>query len=468
MNMLMDIVLLVIMIPTLLIMFFYEYPAKWHDRKFIFGVRNREEFRDEKVASEIDRIAASTRKQALIIMICSFVLMGLIMLIPDELTRVVIWVIFILADIIVFAVPFMNANREMKSLKRAIGIVSAKGKTYTDLKGAGVVSGLKIKDLVIPDIVAAAGFVFAMLYDQKVFDLSIEDQGSFVMTSMTGTFLFIGIILIPIAVMMDRVRNEVISENSDTNINYNRAKKKSFADMFVLMTWANTAMIILSVLMIFFANSDITMVILMSVYMLMLMASLVLLVRKNLAIDKRYRKDTTIDIDDDDRWILGSFYYNPDDRRLNVAKRMGIGGTINLAHPAGKVITAVAGLFLIFVVAMLVLVAVAGKSSMSVRIENGTLICNHYIDSIKVSVADIEDPELCNQASDLKLYRQVGFSMPPIYDGTFIVDGQSGCKVFLNTDSDVYLKFVSDGVTYYVTGSDDAETVSVYGELPGE
>ena len=33
-----DIIFVVIMIPTLLIMFFYEYPAKWNERKFIFGV----------------------------------------------------------------------------------------------------------------------------------------------------------------------------------------------------------------------------------------------------------------------------------------------------------------------------------------------------------------------------------------------------------------------------------------------
>lgn len=463
-----DIVLLVIMFPTLLIMFFYEYPAKWEDRKFIFGVRNRDEFREKKTADVIGKIVSSTRKHALIILICSFFFMGMIMLIPDELIRAVIWVIFILADLMVFTVPFMRSNLEMKSLKRELGIRSAAGTSYADLKGVGNVRGLKTTNIIIPNIVAAVCFLAALLYDLKDFDLPVENQGSFVMTSMTGTFMFIGIILIPIAVMMDRIRNEVISENSDTNINYNRAKKKSFADMFVLMTWANTAMIILSVLMIVFANSNITMVILMSVYMLMLMSSLVLLVRKNLAIDKRYRKDTTIEVDDDDRWLLGSVYYNPDDRRLNVAKRMGIGGTINLAHPAGKAITAIFGLFLIVVVAMLVLIVVAGRSSMSVRIENGTLICNHFIDSIRISVADIEDPELCNGPSDLELYRQVGFAMPPIYEGSFIVDSQSGCKVFLNTDSDVYLKFVSDGVTYYVTGSDDAETVSVFGELTDE
>ena len=80
-----DIIFVVIMIPTLLIMFFYEYPAKWNERKFIFGVRNREEFKEEKAASEIGKIVSSARKQAVIILICSFIIMGLLMLIPDDM-----------------------------------------------------------------------------------------------------------------------------------------------------------------------------------------------------------------------------------------------------------------------------------------------------------------------------------------------------------------------------------------------
>ena len=125
MDLSMDIVLLIIMVPTLLIMFFYEYPSKWSERKFIFGVRNREEFKEEKAVLEIDKIVSKTRKQAIGFMICSFALMGLIMLIPDEMIRMTVWVFFIIADLFIFSIPFMRSNREMKTLKRELGIGSS-------------------------------------------------------------------------------------------------------------------------------------------------------------------------------------------------------------------------------------------------------------------------------------------------------------------------------------------------------
>lgn len=38
-------------------------------------------------------------------------------------------------------------------------------------------------------------------------------------------------------------------------------------------------------------------------------------------------------VDEDDRWIFGQFYYNPDDRHLIVNARTGLNTTVNLARP---------------------------------------------------------------------------------------------------------------------------------------
>lgn len=57
----------------------------------------------------------------------------------------------------------------------------------------------------------------------------------------------------------------------------------------------------------------------------------------------KYRKSTpshtSYSPEDDERhWIWGSFYYNSDDPSLFIEKRYGIGWTINVGHPMGKVI----------------------------------------------------------------------------------------------------------------------------------
>ena len=466
MNNYFDIVLLVIMVPTLLIMFFYEYPSKWGERKFIFGVRNREEFREEKASSAIGRIVSSTRKQALILMICSFVIMGLLMLIPDETVSMTIWVFFIIADLFLLSIPFMRANREMKSLKREIGIKSSSGTVYTDLKGAGAVHALKPVSIIIPNLITALCFLVSLLYDTGMLSLPASGRGgSFIMTSMTGTFLFVGLMLIPVAFMMDRIRNEVISSDSDTNRNYNRAKKKVFADMFIFMAWANAAVVILYSVMMFFINSDLVLIIQMTVYMLLLMAAIAILAKKSLAIDRRYRKETDIDVDDDDRWILGSFYYNPDDRRLNVAKRMGIGGTINLGHPAGKAIMIVSVLFIAAALVLMAFVSVLGKTNMKVSVENDTLICNMVFDYYKVPLSDISGAEYGAIEKGFSMSRQVGIGMDPVFIGTFIVNGESGCKVFMNVDADSYISFEAGGDTYYISCDTMQETEELFSKI---
>ena len=77
----------------------------------------------------------------------------------------------------------------------------------------------------------------------------------------------------------------------------------------------------------------------------------------------------------------------------------------------------------------------------------------------------IEDPGICENPSELGLVRQVGVELPPFHNGTYIVDGVSGCKVFLNTDSEVYITFSASGTAYYINGADEAETRSVFEAL---
>ena len=358
-----DVIMLVIMVPTLLIMFFYEYPLKWQERKLIFGVRNREEFKEAKASAAIDKIVRSTRKTVLILMAVSLLMMGLIMLIPDEMIRMALWVVFVLADIFIISVPFMRSNREMKSLKKEIGIRSAAGTTYADLKGAGSVRALKLSRLIIPNVVTALLFAVSQLFDLGVIKLPVYDpNGSFLLTAMTGTFLFIGIIMIPIAIMMDNIRNEVISSDSDTNMNYNRAKKKTWADLMVSMSWANALFLTGYSILLMFVNSEIVMLGGVLVYTVIIMIIVAIGAVNQKSIEKRYARDTNLELlDDDDYWVFGMFYNNPNDTRLNVEKRFGYGGTINIAHPAGKVILAVIILLLIGTIIFVAWCAATGQ-----------------------------------------------------------------------------------------------------------
>jgi uncharacterized membrane protein len=94
----------------------------------------------------------------------------------------------------------------------------------------------------------------------------------------------------------------------------------------------------------------------------MIMTVVMIGVLNQKAVEKRYERDTDLELqDDDDNWILGMFYYNPNDTRLNVEKRFGYGGTVNIAHPAGKVIMIITALLLIVSIGFIIWGAVTGN-----------------------------------------------------------------------------------------------------------
>lgn len=470
MNRIMDIIMLVIMVPTVLILFFYEYPKKWIEKNYIFGVWNRAEFKEKNASEKIDEITFSCRKQAMIIVILSLIFMAAICFIPDFTTRMIIWTAFVLLDIILLNIPLMRGNGEMKSLKTELGIASKKGVTYTDLKSVDSVHSLKISRVIIPTVLAVVFFIVAVLSDLGVVKLNdiFGNSAAYnrhLMVGMTGSLLLVGLMLVPIAIMMDRFRNQVISEDSDINMNYNRAKKKNMADLSVLFIWINTVSIILMMVVMSIWDEEILFLAMFALYMLVLMIGLAVFCTRNIAIERRYRKDTTIEMDDDDNWVLGQFYYNPDDKRLNVEKRIGVGATINMAHPVGKAISIVLGLVIIGMFIMLIYVGILSKTPMSIRIENDSLVCHQMKDDYVIPIKSMDEPMIGLESGDLKLHKESGYDMDPMYKGRYNVNGFEDCTVFINYESSHYITFYYDGSTYFRTGGTDEETVEVFDQL---
>ena len=55
--------------------------------------------------------------------------------------------------------------------------------------------------------------------------------------------------------------------------------------------------------------------------------------------------------------------------------------------------------------------------------------------------------------------------MDPIFIGTFVVNGEKNCKVFLNVESDSYVRFESDGNVYCISGNSGQETEAIFAQI---
>ena len=80
----------------------------------------------------------------------------------------------------------------------------------------------------------------------------------------------------------------------------------------------------------------------------LLLASIVPLIYTSSKLKKGNYSDVSYTVDDDDKyWVLGCFYYNPNDPSAFVQKRFGIGWTVNLGSSKGKLMVACILLILI-------------------------------------------------------------------------------------------------------------------------
>ena len=354
-------VMFVCIVPTALLLFVLGYPKDPGKRKMIFGVRNNPKFKEADAAKKLKEIVGSNRRNALIIILIICLISVVLLFLPSTGITMLAWILLVFATFLI-AIPFGKGNIELKNLKPELGITKS-GVVYADLSSTNVVHALKLSWIILPNVIALFGAVFAVLADFGVIRI-VENIAceKYALTMMSLSFFLLAVMFVPLAIMMDRTRNIVISKDSNVNANYNRAKKKTWADLMIAMSWANALFLVGYSILCMFVNNETVILGGILIYTLLIMAIVVIGAVNQKAIEKRYDRDADLELqDDDDNWIFGMFYYNPNDTRLNVEKRFGYGATINIAHPAGKIIMVLTALLLAGSLGYLIYLAATGQ-----------------------------------------------------------------------------------------------------------
>lgn len=172
--------------------------------------------------------------------------------------------------------------------------------------------------------------------------------------------------------------------------------------------------------------------------------------------------------DEDDAWLGGIFYYNPTDKRFLVAKRIGLGSTVNLGTWAGKLYYAFVGLVL---VACLAIGPIFGLvDSIPTRLEVSgdapvELVAYHgRNEKYSLDVDRITDVRLRDTLPDAA--RTWGVGMDHYLQGDFYVIGDGEAQFCLDPTQKCFLRVETTdpagGTTvYWFTGETDAKTKAV-------
>lgn len=449
------IILLFCVYPFVFIMYFLLKFESAPRKGYYFGITL---YGEQGKSPEVAQITAEYQKQMRLMFWILFLLPLPMLLIPWFSIFMLLWMIWLIAGIFCFFLPFAKAHGKLKELKQEKGWRrEGDSPVMTEMKQAGKIRRVKASQFIFPILLSLAAFLYGIfkLHGERLEALAIA----------LGSIALITPLFFAVAVWMDRQKTEVISTDSEVNINYTRAKKNLWKNIWVACAWVNALYTVCTLFMLderlqitgLFMAATIAYIVVISILFVMLL-------KKKKALDASYESRKDIEpIDDDGNWWWGMLYYNPHDKHSMVEKRHGTGMSLNMATPLGKGLAIFTGIILLAMPLICIWPILLEFVPIQLSVTDGKLVASQIREDYVIAEESIENLELLEVLPNLD--RVSGTGMEELQKGTFRVPEEGRCQVFLNPENEVFLRFVADGVTYYVSGYDDAETLAVYEEL---
>lgn len=452
--MVVQIIFFVTMYPILFLMYFFLRPAGAFKNGYCFAVGMKKEWMEQQEVVEIQKCyRQQTKRQLLVLALIPFVTW----VFPGFSIPLTVWMLWLVAVCILPMIPVARANARLKRWKRAQGYsTSVLSQTYTEMKNAGTVRSVKLLPFLFPMLLSGAVAAVSLNYFRR--------REILVYGGVVVAFAMLTVLCYGMALWMDRQKTQVISSDSDVNVNYTRAKKSLWKNTWLGMAWMNTGYTAVTAVLFVFDRSTLGLLIWATlVYTAAQIGFVLLHMKKNDRIDVCYEEKREEPYDaaaEDDAWIGGVIYYNKKDKRTIVSQRIGIGTTTNLATTTGKVLDMI-GLVMIVVVIPFccIWVMLEEFTPLQLAVEGEALVAQHLGTAYELPLTDIEEITLIEELPPLR--KLSGNGMENIYEGTFRNEGER-CEVFLNPQNGVFLQIETAEETYYMSAAEDAVTKEIY------
>lgn len=442
----------VCMYPFVFLMYFILKNEATPKKNLYFGITLNKEQAETPEVAEITKAYNKQMRVLFWIMILAPIPMFFI---PWVSVFMSAWMLWLLASVVCFFVPFGVANKKLKVLKTEKGWKKTENApVLTEIKSAGKIRRVKWYHF-LPPCVASLGIgAWALVANrgERMEAVSI----------LVGSFAVITFLFWAAAVWMDKQKTQIVSTNSEVNVNYARAKKNLWKNFWVACAWVNTVYMV-SLLFALDVNAKLTKTFIVAtvIYTVLTVLLLAWMIKKKKKLDETYQEFMDVVLpDDDDNWIWGMCYYNPKDKHTMVEKRVGIGTTINMATFAGKALAVFCSILILAIPVLDVWMMLTEFTPIQLEIANDRLVASQIDEDYSIPVIIMEDVTLL---SELPKWSKVsGIGMDELQKGTFRIPEVGRCEVFLNPQNGLFIRFEAAGTTYYMSGVDDEETREIY------
>lgn len=173
-------------------------------------------------------------------------------------------------------------------------------------------------------------------------------------------------------------------------------------------------------------------------------------------------------VDDDDHWLGGLVYYNPNDSHILINQRTGTGTTINLATKTGKFLSTIS--ILCILIAPIVVISISGLETqpITLTLTDQAVQCKAGFEEYTIPLDEIESAELL-ETLPRSLFRIWGTGMPHYLGGNFQAEGFSSIYLALDPEVSPFLLIQTTSGKNYLFGMRDAADLrQFYSELSSQ
>ena len=440
--------------PIIFLMYFLLRNAK-DKNNWCFGATLSKELKKHPDVEAIDKEYRKNLKNGMVIM---GIIPVVTYFIPYMSIGFTIWMVWILAICFVPMIWYVKANKQIVVLKQKNGWNETREIAYADLKSATVPRKVKFMTF-LPCLLLS---VLPVVLSNMMF----KEAGYGAYRICVITFAVCTLLYYISAIWTDRQKVTVISEDSDTNSNYARAKKQVWKNFWLYSAWVN----VVFTWSVFFAmfireNGMLWILAGTGIYCAVLIVFAVRLIKQLAEINHKYSQRRTMEdaAEDDSCWPYGLFYYNPRDKHLMVENRMGTGTALNMATGFGKGTYIFAMLTLLIIPVSCVWMIMLDFTPIQTTVVNERIVCEHLSVEYEIPVEEIVEYTILTELPEMTKLN--GNGMDHVLSGTFEIYREGVVEIFLNPQNNLFIKIETEDEMYYISGIDDNQTKEIMEQL---
>ncbi|MBS6195213.1 MAG: hypothetical protein KH828_06500 [Clostridiales bacterium] len=246
-----------------------------------------------------------------------------------------------------------------------------------------------------------------------------------------------------------RQRSDTVDDNQDLTAALTRVRRYNWNKFWLLSAWM-TSLYSIAVWI-----SDGSMVWYLIVTLVYTTVLLIASVQTEFAARRAQQRLTqslltSPQVDEDEYWLWGQIYYNPNNNHTFVNERVGMGISMNMARPAGKILVGFSVLLLLFMPLIGVWLMVEEFTPVTMSFTSDTVIMEHTGREYAVELTDVTRASLLTELPDSQ--KIMGTGMENLLKGSFSVVGIGSAKLCLNPHAEDFLLLETKDETYLFSG----------------